>query len=85
MSHFFLRITIFLSLINVFLFFLFYSFTDFEFSKKVFETNRFIIVIFRFFYFFLRIRKIKHLNLFKLTFYLIITELFFDLCAQRLL
>ena len=80
----FLRITIFLSLINVFLFFLFYSFTDFEFSKTVFETNRFIIVIFRFFYFFLRIRKIKHINLFKLTFYLIITELFLSLITLLL-
>jgi len=75
----FLRITIFLSLINVFLFFIFYFLTDFEFSKKVFETNRFIIVIYRFFYFLFRIRKIKHLNLFKLTFYLIITELFLSL------
>ncbi len=80
----FLRITIFLSSINVFLFFLFYSFTDFEFSKTVFETNRFIIVIFRFFYFFLRIKKIKHINLFKLTFYLTITELFLSLITLLL-
>ncbi len=80
----FLRITIFLSLINVFLFFLFYSFTDFEFSKTVFETNRFIIVIFRFFYFFFRIKKIKHINLFKLTFYLTITELFLSLITLLL-
>ena len=80
----FLRITIFLSLINVFLFFLFYSFTDFEFSKKVFETNRFLIVIYRFFYYLLRIRKIKHINFFKLIFYLIITELFLSLITLLL-
>jgi len=75
----FLRITIFLSLVNVFLFFLFYYITDFESAKKLFEINRFIIVIYRFFYFLIRIRKIKHINLFKLTIYLSITELFFSL------
>ena len=45
---------------------------------------RFLIVIYRFFYYLLRIRKIKHINFFKLTFYLIITELFLSLITLLL-
>ena len=80
----FLRITIFLLLVNVFVFFLFYFVTDFEFSKKIFETNRYIIIFYRFLYFLVRIRKIKHINLFKIIFYLSITELFFSLITLLL-
>ena len=71
----FLRVTIFLLIINIFIFFIFYSTIDFQFAKYVFEINRYLIVIYRFIYFFLRVKKIQHINNFKLIIYLIITDL----------
>ena len=80
----FLRITIFLLLVNVFVFSIFYFFYDFEFSKKIFETNRYIIIFYRFLYFLVRVRKIKHVSLIKIILYLSITELFFSLITLLL-
>ena len=45
------------------------------FAKSVFEINRYLIVIYRSIYFFLRVKKIQHINNFKLIIYLIITDL----------
>ena len=55
-----------------------------EFSKKIFETNRYIIIFYRFLYFLVRVRKIKHISLFKIILYLSITELFFSLITLLL-
>ena len=72
----FLRITIFFSFVNIIIFFLAYILVDFEFSQWLFEINRYLIVIYRSIYFYLRIKKIKYVNDFRLIIYILIAELF---------
>lgn len=75
----FLRITIFLLLVNIIIFFIAYALVDFEFSQLLFEINRYLIVLYRSIYFYLRIRKLQYLNNFTLIAYIFISELFVSL------
>ncbi len=72
----FLRITIFFSFVNIIIFFLAYILVDFEFSQWLFEINRYLIVIYKSIYFYLRIRKTHYVNDFRLIIYILISELF---------